>query len=292
MVLMPSLRSLLERLTDARLRAATLVGLASIPVTLVLALDAVPRDSVVIGGISPATPLLAAGLFVGYYYYDRPIASRRAGVRTGLVGSVGVLAVSLADLVTTLGFESPAMAAVTVVLFLVEIVLGVAFVALLTMVSAIGGAWIAGDLARVRDTATPRVERERPVDDSRWWLPIVVYVLATPLVLLFVLWIVPDGGPGVIVAVLLLFCLVFAAVATVVAFVKDAGTLVDARAAWQPLSVAYVAGPVGVYALVYLVASLRQSIHPPGDAMYGFVVALWASSLVYLINRHRYVGTP
>jgi len=289
---MPPLRSLLERLTDDRLRAATLVGLASIPVTLVLALDAVPRDGVAIGGISPATPLLAAGLFVGYHYHDRPIASRRAGVRTGLVGSVGVLAVSLADLVTTLGFESPAMAAVTVVLFLVEIVLGAAFVALLTMVSAIGGAWIAGDLARVRDSATPRVERERPVDDSRWWLPIVVYVLATPLVLLFVFWIVPDGGPGVIVAVLLLFCLVFAAVATVMAFVKDAETLVDARAAWQPLSVVYVAGPVGVYALVYLVASLRQSIHPPGDAMYGFVVALWGSSLVYLVNRHRYVGTP
>ncbi|ELZ20051.1 DUF5518 domain-containing protein [Natrinema limicola] len=289
---MPSLRSLLERLTDDRLRAATLVGVASIPVTLVLALDAIPRDGVGIGGLSPTIPLLAAGLFVGYYYHDRPIASRRAGVRTGLVGSVGVLAVSVADLVTTLGFESPAMTAVTVALFLVEIVLGAVFMAVLTMASAIVGAWIAGELARVHDPATPRAERERPVDDSQWWLPIVVYVLATPLVLLFVFWIVPDGGPGVIVAVLLLFCLVFAAVATVMAFVKDAGTLVDARAAWQPLSVAYVAGPVGVYALVYLVASLRQSIHPPGDAMYGFVVALWASSLVYLINRHRYVGTP
>src|SRR6056297_1490444 len=138
MVLMPSLRSLLERLTDDRLRAATLIGLASIPITLVLALDAVPRDSAVIGGLSPATPLLAAGLFVGYYYHDRPIASRRAGVRTGLVGSGGVLAASVADLVTTLGSASPAMTAVTVGLFLVEFALGITFLVLLTMVSAIG----------------------------------------------------------------------------------------------------------------------------------------------------------
>ncbi|RZV08373.1 hypothetical protein BDK88_3346 [Natrinema hispanicum] len=293
MVLMPSFRSLLERLTDDRLRAATLVGLASIPITLVLALDAVPRDGVVIGGLSPATPLLAAGLFVGYHYHDRSIASRRAGVRTGLVGSGGVLAESVADLVTTLGSESPAMTAVTVVLFLVELVLGVAFVALLTMASAIVGAWVASNVARVRDPTAPRAERERPVDDSRWWLPVVVYVLVAPLVLLFVFWIVSDGGGGsVIIGALLLFCLVVTAIAAVVSLVKDTETLVDASAAWQPLSVVYVAGPVGVYALVYLVASLRQSIHPPGDAMYGFVVALWGSSLVYLINRHRYVGTP
>ncbi|SDC44959.1 hypothetical protein SAMN05192552_100450 [Natrinema hispanicum] len=292
MVLMPSLRSLLERLTDDRLRAATLIGLASIPITLVLALDAVPRDSAVIGGLSPATPLLAAGLFVGYYYHDRPIASRRAGVRTGLVGSGGVLAASVADLVTTLGSASPAMTAVTVGLFLVEFALGITFLVLLTMVSAIGGAWAANDLARVRHPTAPQAERERSVGDSWWWLPIVVYVLATPLVLLFVFWVVSDDGPGVIVAVLLLFCLVFTAIAAVVSLVKDTGTLADASAAWQPLSVVYVAGPVGVYALVYLVASLRQSIHPPGDAMYGFVVALWGTSLVYLINRHRYVGTP
>jgi len=292
MVLMPSLRSLLERLTDDRLRAATLIGLASIPITLVLALDAVPRDSAVIGGLSPATPLLAAGLFVGYYYHDRPIASRRAGVRTGLVGSGGVLAASVADLVTTLGSASPAMTAVTVGLFLVEFALGITFLVLLTMVSAIGGAWAANDLARVRDPTAPQAERDRSVGDSWWWLPIVVYVLATPLVLLFVFWVVSDDGPGVIVAVLLLFCLVFTAIAAVVSLVKDTGTLADASAAWQPLSVVYVAGPVGVYALVYLVASLRQSIHPPGDAMYGFVVALWGTSLVYLINRHRYVGTP
>ncbi|WP_139246189.1 DUF5518 domain-containing protein [Natrinema hispanicum] len=289
---MPSLRSLLERLTDDRLRAATLIGLASIPITLVLALDAVPRDSAVIGGLSPATPLLAAGLFVGYYYHDRPIASRRAGVRTGLVGSGGVLAASVADLVTTLGSASPAMTAVTVGLFLVEFALGITFLVLLTMVSAIGGAWAANDLARVRHPTAPQAERERSVGDSWWWLPIVVYVLATPLVLLFVFWVVSDDGPGVIVAVLLLFCLVFTAIAAVVSLVKDTGTLADASAAWQPLSVVYVAGPVGVYALVYLVASLRQSIHPPGDAMYGFVVALWGTSLVYLINRHRYVGTP
>ena len=288
---MSLLRSLFKRLTDDRLRTATLIGVASIPMTLILALDATPRDGAVIGGTSPVMPLLIAGLVVGYHYYDRPIASRRAGVRTGLVGSVGILAESVADLVTTLGFESSAMAAVTVGLSLVAIVLGVALMAVLTMASAIVGAWVAGDLARVCAPPTPRAERERPVDDSRWWLPIVVYVLVTPLVLLYVFGIEPDG-PGIAVAVLLLFCLVVAAIAAVGSLVKDAGTLVDARAAWQPLSVVYVAGSVSAYALVYLIASLRQSTHPPGDAMYGFVVALWVSSLVYLIKRHRYIGTP
>ncbi|MFD1562439.1 hypothetical protein ACFR99_02500 [Haloarchaeobius amylolyticus] len=116
-------------------------------------------------------------------------------------------------------------------------------------------------------------------------------MLATPLVLLSVFGVDPDGT-GVIVVALLLVCLVFAALATVVSLVKDAGSIADARVAWQQLSVIYVAVPIGAYALVYLVATLRQSIHPPGDAMYGFVVALWGSSLVYLVNRHRYVGTP
>lgn len=96
--MMSSLQSLREDLTDESLRFAILLGLVSIPFTLLLSSGSASMSSgdIDISSSVAGEPLLLAGLLVGYRYSNRPTESRRAGLWTGLVGSIAAVLVFVA----------------------------------------------------------------------------------------------------------------------------------------------------------------------------------------------------
>ena len=148
---MSPLETLLENPTDRSLRTATLVGLSSVPFTAVLSWRSLPDDVVTVaGGTVSGTPLFVAGVIVGYLYYERPTGSRRAGVRAGLVGSIGTVLLYLYNALVTVQTASTGVSAAAVVLTPIAVVLGVGLSVLVTTIGAVTGDWLAGRVSRVR----------------------------------------------------------------------------------------------------------------------------------------------
>lgn len=85
-------QTLRDDLTDESLRVAILLGLATIPVTLFLSWESIGSEA-----NASASALFVAGLYAGYYYSDREPTRRRAGIWTGLAGSIGVVILTVAD---------------------------------------------------------------------------------------------------------------------------------------------------------------------------------------------------
>lgn len=138
------IRTLGNRLADERLRTATLVGLASVPVSVVFSLDSGPDHL-------SLTPVLYAGLLVGYLYSERPTASGQAGVRTGLVGALPLLW-TVSDGLVTGWSASPRYGAIATVFALLFLVLGSALSALAGAIGALIGDWLARATSRLRPT--------------------------------------------------------------------------------------------------------------------------------------------
>ncbi|MDS0277311.1 DUF5518 domain-containing protein [Halomicroarcula sp. S1AR25-4] len=67
--------------TDQSLRIATILGICSVPVTVAVSLFSS-------GNVISFTPVLFAGVIVGYHYNRTPISIGRAGLRTGLLGGL------------------------------------------------------------------------------------------------------------------------------------------------------------------------------------------------------------
>lgn len=280
---MVSLHALRDGLTDDSLRFAILLGLATIPFTLALSWEPVSGDGVVIGGSVSGEPLLLAGVIVGYRYSQRPTESRRAGLWTGLAGSIATVLVFVAPAPSTIASASSGMTVVAVVLTMVSVVLGVGFSALITMVSAM-----------IVDRVTTRLRNRGGSDagehgaPSRWWRAVPVYALLVPVVLLSVLWMRPDSGVWLVASILGVLVLV---VLAPVAFV---GLFIDAtepRTDWIPSVGIYVVAPLAATALVYLGADVQGRAYPAGDAWYGFFAALWLTAAVYLSDKYRHTGT-
>lgn len=283
-----AIRDLRDGLTDDSLRFALLVGLATIPFTVALSWEPVSDEVVVVGGSVSGAPLLLAGLLVGYYYSGRATESRRAGIWTGLAASIGAVVVFLANAYTTIGSASPRMAAVAVVLSPLTVAIGVGLTVLVTMITALISDWV-----------TTRVDRDRRVaetDDSnavgsRWWQLIAVYILLAPVVVLYILWVNPDSGVGFGLSVLGLLVVAPLSIVTLIGLFIDATAPRAVETGWFPNVWFYVGVPLGVYALVYLGATLRDVVTPSGAGMYGFIGALWIASVIYLVSRHRSLGT-
>lgn len=146
---MPSLRDAADRLTDERLRLATLVGLVSVPFTVLLS-DAVPvEESWYVGGVVAGEPLALAGFAAGWLYHRRPPAARQAGTRVGVVGSLGPALLYVEQGVVTARSASPEWPVLAAVLTLLAVVVIAGVSVLVARVSARVGAWLAG---RVRAT--------------------------------------------------------------------------------------------------------------------------------------------
>lgn len=126
------------------------------------------------------------------------------------------------------------------------------------------------------------------IPDPKWWKILAAYVLVAPPVVGSVLLEVPAGGPGFALSLLGLLVLVPLSVVALGALFVDATAPRSPKTEWVPNALAYVGAPIGTYALVYAVATLRGSGHPDGYAIYAFIGVLWIAAVVYLRNRHRY----
>ncbi len=145
-ITMPTLQRRWDDLTDESLRVATLVGLASIPFTVVLSGESEPHA---IAG----APLLFAGLIVGYVYGKRPTASRRADRRAGAVASIGVVLWQLSYLTSIVRTLSLEIAVVVTALTPVVAAVGVGLSLLVVMVGATVAEWIVVNGPRIRDAS-------------------------------------------------------------------------------------------------------------------------------------------
>ncbi|MFC6730605.1 DUF5518 domain-containing protein, partial [Natronoarchaeum mannanilyticum] len=161
---MVSLAELRDDLTDEQSRTAVLAGLATIPFTVLLSWDSDPHT---VSG----TPILVAGLLVGYLYYDRQTESRQAGKLTGIVGAAPVVIWSVVDWLPFLRTEPPGFV-VGSLLTLIVIAVGVGLAALIGLVGAIVGNGVAERL-----DADGRATAER---DARWWRYVAAYALVAP----------------------------------------------------------------------------------------------------------------
>ncbi|SER24590.1 DUF5518 domain-containing protein [Natrinema salaciae] len=296
-------RNTFADLTDERFRTAVLVGLVSIPFTVVLSWESAPTT---VSG----TAAFGAGLLVGFHYADRsapngdvgllegirygkrPAASRRAGIVAGVVGSVPAVLWATISVLELVRYLSGWQAAIAAALLPVTIPFAVGLFALSGAIGAVVGDWLAVRGDRARDRARSRARQNPDGDASGWWRWIAAYVLFAPAAVLSVFVFGPDNGAGFAISVLALLALVPFSVVAIVALFEDAVTLHEVGRDWVPNYWAYVGAPLGVYVLVSQGATFLESANPSGDGVYGFVVALWLSSVVYLTGRRRRVGTP
>lgn len=298
---MPPIRNTLADLTADRFRTAVFAGTASIPLTIALSWESAPSS---VSG----TAVFVAGLLVGFRYSDRsaenyrvgplagyrydkrPSESCRAGVLTGLIGSVPAAIWQPGPLRSSLWFELNESAVVGAVSLLIAAIIVVVAFVLLGVVGATVGEWLAERVDRTRERAPSQAGSDQ--DGSGRWRYVAAYVLFAPIGSLPLLEVWPANGIATAVAVVLLLVLVPFSVVTFVALSGDVIVRREVERDWVPNYWVYVGAPLGGYALVYFAATLHRSGNPSGDGVFGFLVALWLSAVVYLTNRHRYVGAP
>lgn len=282
-----------DDLTDESLRFAILVGLATVPFTLFLSWEPVANDVVIVGSSISGTPLLIAGLVVGYRYSARATSSRRAGIWTGLAGSIAFVLLSTYNTVTTVGSASPAVTALAAVGFPFGIALGVGLTVLVTALCAQFANWVRTRLDRDHRTRDATEAADQASADSRWWRrAIVVYALVAPVVIGYALLVDPADGAGFLLAAISMIALVPLSIVALVALFVDATAPRGAKADRIPNVWTYAGTPLGVYAVVYATAALRGSENPAGDGVYGFMAALWIASVAYLVFGSRSVRAP
>ncbi len=280
---MVSLAELRDDLTDEQSRTAVLAGLATIPFTILLSWDSDPSTF-------SGTPVLVAGLFVGYLYYDRQTESRQAGKLTGIVGAAPVVIWSVVDWLPFLRTEPPGFVVAGSLLALIVIAIGVGLFALIGLVGAIVGNGVAERL-----DADGRATAER---DAKWWRYVAAYALVAPALAtaLVATWtgigVAADGAAAVFGGALAALSLFVLAIVAFYALFEDVTALRRAGAVRRPDLWLVLGAPPGTYAVVYLAATLRSSANPSGDAVYGFVAALWLTVVAYLALRRRRVSTP
>ncbi|MFD1641601.1 hypothetical protein [Halohasta litorea] len=272
--------------TDDSLRVAIAVGLASVPVSLLLSWGSLSGEAAATGGQFDGLAVLVAGVVVGAYYHGRSTATKRAGIWTGLTGGLAALIVfgvpSFGAIATASGTRG-----IILVLAPVFTVLGVGLSVVVSVLAALGTDWL---LQRIDpDRRYESIDDDGQPTDSRWWIPVVLYAVVGPVWLAILLWPHPDAfgfGLSFLSAVGLFVC-------SAVAFI---GLFLDATAsraadAWQPTWWRYVGVPPAVAGLVYLAATARESGYPAGDAMFGFYIALAAVAVIYAVVRYRQIGT-
>ncbi|WP_293032948.1 hypothetical protein [Natronococcus sp.] len=287
---MDRLRAFRDGITDESLRFAVLVGLATVPLTVALSWEPVADGSTIAGVSLSGTPLLMAALVVGYVYSRRETATsvRRAGVWTGLAGSLATVVLAVANTVATLGTSSTTVATLAVVATPFALAFGVGLTVLVTAVAATVAGWAtkrASREYRIREST----DVERSGLEAWWWLPVVAYVVLAPPV--FVGFTLEPDGALLLVFVLSMIGLALLSLPAFLALFVDATAPRDAST-WLPNVWRYVGVPLATYGLVYAGAAVRSYPGPSGPATFAFLVALWVTVLYYLANRYRYFDPP
>jgi len=131
------LQNLRDDLGDESFRVAILVGVASVPFTLLFSWGLVFDEVQFAGGRISGGPLFLAGLVVGYLYTERPVDSRRAGALAGFAGSIAVVLLYLFNLLTTVVSATRWVAMGAVLLTPLALGLGVLLCVVVSMIGAL-----------------------------------------------------------------------------------------------------------------------------------------------------------
>lgn len=135
-------------------------------------------------------------------------------------------------------------------------------------------------------------DADAAVADRVHRLLLLAYAVLVPL----------DMVPGTVMALTesssALFLVVFVArllvtlftIPVLFALYRDGTARERAGADWTPTWWLYVALPLLVGPTVYVARDAMGSMNPVGDAMLAVFVALWAASVVYLLQHRRHVG--
>lgn len=129
-----------------------------------------------------------------------------------------------------------------------------------------------------------------------WWKLIGLYVVTAPVLFGEVFWSAfvdePDSGVWFGVFFTTLLFVLVASLFTLVFLYRDI-EIVTATTTWTPSSIPYLGVPVGSGIVTYLAAVYAfNSANPSGDAVYGYMGGLWVVCVIYLSQRHRYLGRP
>lgn len=133
------LRALASGLRDGSLVLALVVGLATIPVTIVLSLGTLGTGSTTVGGEG----LFVAGLFVGAVYSQRAASVSRAGMAAGLGGAPAVLALQFYAMAGNMAEVPTAGAAILAALTPLVLVVGIGLAMLVAVLGAVPSGWFA-----------------------------------------------------------------------------------------------------------------------------------------------------
>ncbi|MFC4988697.1 hypothetical protein [Saliphagus infecundisoli] len=183
------------------------------------------------------------------------------------------------------------MVALAAVLGPVVVGLGVALTVAFTTVAALVGGWATTRLQRDRRNRAARSGETGATGRSRWWLAVLVYAVVAPVVLVYVLWVRPESGVGLVLSIVGVFGLVVSAVVAFVGLFIDVTAPRDPATDRLPSVRLYVGVPIGAAVLAYAIGALRATGNPVGDGTYGFVIALWVCVTAYLVFERRPGGT-
>lgn len=153
---MKSVQTARDVLTDDSLRVALLLGLVTVPATVILSWETVSSDVYAIGLDARAEPVLIGALVAGYYYSTRETGAKRVGIAVGLAASLSAVILIVANTAVTLGSLAPVWAGVALVATGVLTVFGAGLLILIAIIGAIVGDKIGSRVRRWRSATSPR----------------------------------------------------------------------------------------------------------------------------------------
>lgn len=128
-----SIQNKIDVVTESPFLIAVLLGLVSIPFTLLVSRE----TTALVNG----APMIVTGLLVGYLFNARPVDSHRAGLIAGFIASLGGVTVFAMEVAARISpGESTRLEVVTILFVLVLLVI---CLAILVMICAMVGNWVA-----------------------------------------------------------------------------------------------------------------------------------------------------
>lgn len=123
---------------------------------------------------------------------------------------------------------------------------------------------------------------------------LVAYAVLVPVVGVYSSWTIlwATGDAWFWPMVLGVLGLMALSLVTLVALAADAAAEQRTATAWAPRRWLYAGAPPAAGVAVWQIARYAGSMNPEGDAVYGFMIALWAAVVVYLVQRSRHAGEP
>lgn len=122
--------------TDDSLRVAVLVGFFSIPFSIILSIQNASDGT--LAGI----PILVAGIITGIIYERRPTETRRAGIQTSLIASVGIVTYQIIYVVSVARSLSFTGSGILLLATPLMILIGIGLSVLIGVVGSFVGSWM------------------------------------------------------------------------------------------------------------------------------------------------------